>query len=68
MSRLSLLLTLCLLFTVQLVSITVAAGEVDDPDVVVLTDDNFEGFIQNDLVLVEFYAPVSHRERGNSWS
>lgn len=31
--------------------------QVDDPDVTVLTDDNFEAFIQGDLQLVEFYAP-----------
>lgn len=32
--------------------------EVDDPDVFVLTTDNFSDFINNnDYVLVEFYAP-----------
>jgi len=31
--------------------------KVDDPDVTVLTDSNFHSFIQNDLALVEFYAP-----------
>jgi len=31
--------------------------KVNDPDVTVLTDSNFESFTQQDLALVEFYAP-----------
>lgn len=53
----SLLLSLC--FAALLAISCVHAGdiEVDDPDVTVLTDANFEAFIQDDLTLVEFYAP-----------
>jgi hypothetical protein len=53
----------CALLVLALCSTVVRAADivVDDPDVTVLTDDNFEEFIQNDLALVEFYAPVSTR-------
>lgn len=54
----SLLLSLCFAALLA-ISCVHAAGdiEVDDPDVTVLTDANFEAFIQDDLTLVEFYAP-----------
>ena len=44
-----------------------ASGEADfdETDVVVLTDDNFADFINNDLALVEFYAPCT--TGGQSW-
>jgi protein disulfide-isomerase A1 len=34
-----------------------AVADVEEPDVVVLTTDNFAEFLKNDFVLVEFYAP-----------
>jgi len=34
-----------------------APSQVHDPDVTVLTDANFESFTQQELALVEFYAP-----------
>jgi protein disulfide-isomerase A1 len=37
--------------------IFVSAIAVEEPDVVVLTADNFDDFIKNDFALVEFYAP-----------
>jgi len=44
-----------LLFVFAFVFVSFADEE--DPDVHVLTEDNFEKFISNDFVLVEFYAP-----------
>jgi len=47
-----------LLFVFALVFACFADEEVNDPDVTVLTEENFSSFLeQNDFVLVEFYAP-----------
>lgn len=55
---------LALLFLCACPLLFTAAEDVSDPDVVVLTENNFDEFINQDLVLVEFYAPCkySHTE------
>jgi len=53
--RLSALLALC---AVLLFVGARAADDVDDPDVIVLTDKNFDSIVNSaDIILVEFYAP-----------
>jgi protein disulfide isomerase len=55
------ILTLFLLISLLCSSVLISAAggdiEVNDPDVVKLTTENFDQFINQDLVLVEFYAP-----------
>jgi len=49
---------LSLLFAVALVSVRADGTEIDDPDTIVLTNDNFDSVVNSeDLMLVEFYAP-----------
>jgi hypothetical protein len=58
--------SLLVLLSLALLSCAVADDiKVDDPDVTVLTDANFEAFIQDELTLVEFYAPWSVAGAGN---
>lgn len=46
-----------LFFLVALVFALVHASDVEDPDVIVATVDNFDEVLKNEFVLVEFYAP-----------
>lgn len=56
--RVSSLAVLALLASVVVVAPWVRAEDVDDGDVIVLNDNNFDDIVNSkDLILVEFYAP-----------